>query len=223
MWRQFLLVSRDKVFLRSRAAQSVFMGLLAGSLFFDLEYDSVQNIFGLMQYAAMFLALSSMPQLMVRVRSSSAGVLESFHSPWCLVCFVIQIAFAQRPVLYKHADASLFPSSTFVISQTLVQLPISVLDVLLFGSIGYFMAGLANSAARFFTFALVIFVFQLAFGQLFRTLAAILPSVQVVCSTRSVRSVAWQEAEHVIAFLLVNRANRCAVCWCCCSRCLAAS
>jgi len=89
------------------------------------------------------------------------------------------VAFSQRPVLYKHADASLFPSSTFVISQTLVQLPISLLEVLLFGSIVYFMAGLANSVERFFTFALIIFAFQLTFGQLFRTLAAIVPTVQM--------------------------------------------
>lgn len=43
-WRQFLLVSRDKVFLRSRAVQAVVMGLLAGSLYFDLEFAAVRLI-----------------------------------------------------------------------------------------------------------------------------------------------------------------------------------
>lgn len=118
----------------------------------------------------------------------------------------MQVAFSQRPVLYKHADASLFPSSTFVISQTLVQLPISLLEVLLFGSIVYFLAGLANSAERFFTFALIIFAFQLTFGQLFRTLAAIVPTVQVVgCCGLSARGVNCGKTEQAIAFVLVKQ------------------
>lgn len=105
-----------------------------------------------------------------------------------------QVAFSQRPVLYKHADASLFPSSTFVIAQTLVQIPISLLEVLLFGSIVYFMAGLASSAERFFTFALIIFAFQLALGQLFRTMASIIPTVQMV----TFRCVCWSAYWHPI-------------------------
>lgn len=44
IWRQFLLVSRDKAFLRSRATQSVVMGLLTGSLYFGLGSDEVSHV-----------------------------------------------------------------------------------------------------------------------------------------------------------------------------------
>jgi hypothetical protein len=73
------------VFLKARVMQTIIMGLLVGSLFYNLGQNDVrsllclfsisyfevpprqvQNTYGLLQFAALFLALGSMPQLMVR-------------------------------------------------------------------------------------------------------------------------------------------------------------
>lgn len=68
---------------------------------------------------------------------------------------------------------------SFVLSVTLVSIPIAVVEAVLLGSIVYFMTNFVVSAGNFFFFLLVLLVVSLAMSAFFRTVAYMVPSMDV--------------------------------------------
>jgi hypothetical protein len=142
--RQARIAARDRVFLRSRLLGVTVMGLMAGTLFYQLERDEVYDKVCLMFFSLMFTALGSMATI--------PTVME------------------QRAVFYKQRDAGFFPTSSAVVAQMLVQVPLQLLETLLFSSLVYFLSGMsrASHGAHFGAYMLVVLCTALAMGQLFR-------------------------------------------------------
>ena len=85
-----------------------------------------------------------------------------------------------RTVFYKHNDSNFYPSLSYVIGQTFALVPQMAMDVLLFGTIVYWMVGFTKSAVGFILYLLLFFSFNFTMGQLFGLLAAVAPSKTVV-------------------------------------------
>ena len=67
-------------------------------------------------------------------------------------------------VFYKHRNNKFFPTSTYVISMTVCQIPIQLLEAAIFSCIMYFWVGFYASVSRFFTFYLMIVQIMLTMG-----------------------------------------------------------
>ena len=146
--REYKLMIRNTAFLKGRALQSVIIGAIAGSLFSDLPVTDTNSMSGVLFFAALTGALSAMSML--------------------------PIIFAQRAVFYKHARGLFFPTSAFVMAQTIVMYPLMVMETIVFTTIVYWSVGLTSDyqSSRYFTFMFVVFVFSLTVSQFFRLVAS---------------------------------------------------
>lgn len=59
-----------------------------------------------------------------------------------------------RPILYKQLSYRFYRGSALSIAQTITDIPLTSIRILLFSIIIYFMCGLERSAGGFFTFYL---------------------------------------------------------------------
>ena len=153
--RQVKLLIRDSGLIKARIMQSIVIGSIAGSLFSNIPLEDTQTMNGIIFFSLLNVALGAMA--------------------------LMPVIFAQRSVFYKHAKALLFPTSSFVFSQTVVFFPLQMLEAILFGTIVYWSAGLTSEhhGSRFVTFLFIIFAMGLCMGQYFRLLGSLLPSLQV--------------------------------------------
>lgn len=67
-----------------------------------------------------------------------------------------------RQVFLKEESAKLYNTVTFFLSRLLIELPFLLLVPMIYALILYWMVGLENSAERFFTFYLAMFLASLA-------------------------------------------------------------
>jgi ABC-type multidrug transport system permease subunit len=89
----------------------------------------------------------------------------------CILGFSdVQAAFTGRGVLAKHKAYSLYRPSAVLIAQTLVDLPIFFVQIVIFTIIVYFMVGLQSDAGLYFAFLLFIFAIYGTFTCLCRAI-----------------------------------------------------
>jgi ABC-type multidrug transport system fused ATPase/permease subunit len=145
--RQWAFTARSPEFVVPRFIQSVFMGLVMGSAFYQL--GTGQNDFspriGLILFALCYTAFTNMSEV-----------------PW---------AAEFKLVVYKQVDAGFYSTFSYLFSVVLMHFPIAIIECGLLGSILYWMIDYVHDAGRFFFFLLLILCVNLAIGAIFRTLA----------------------------------------------------
>ncbi|KAI4728946.1 hypothetical protein E4T49_03351 [Aureobasidium sp. EXF-10728] len=85
-------------------------------------------------------------------------------------------SFTGRPVLAKHRSFALYHPAAFVIAQVVADLPIMLFQVGQFSIVLYWMVGLKDTAAAFFTFLVISYMNALAMTQYFRAVGAAFPT-----------------------------------------------
>lgn len=150
--RQIKLTIRDKPLIVSRLMQAIVIGAIAGSLFNNTPNEDTQTLSGMLFFDVLFCALSSMA--------------------------LIPVVFSQRQVFYKHSRALFYPTISFTLAQTLVLIPLQIVETILFCTITYWSVGMsdANNGQRFLTFICIVFAFNLCATQLIRFIASIMPT-----------------------------------------------
>lgn len=85
----------------------------------------------------------------------------------------------QRAVFYKQRDSGFFPTSAAVVAQMLVQLPIQLVETLIFTALAYFLTGLsrAGHGSFYLTYLTVVLCTALAVGQTFRLIVHLVPGL----------------------------------------------
>jgi ABC-type multidrug transport system ATPase subunit/ABC-type multidrug transport system permease subunit len=159
--RQIKITARDRVFLRGRVMQVLLMGVMAGTLFYQLDAHDWSDKVCMLFFSLMFIALGNLATI--------PTVME------------------QRSVFYKQRDSGFFPTSAAVVAQMLVQIPIQFVETLIFTSLAYFLSGLsrAEHGSYYLTYVLVAFSTALAIGQIFRLVVHVVPSLaqaQPICA-----------------------------------------
>lgn len=99
------------------------MGLLIGSLFWDLE-RSLQGalpFFGVSFLSILFITMGSLP--------------------------ILAITLENKPVFFKHQDNFFYSSMAYVWSMVITQIPFSFVESLLFSLITYFMVGFSTGGS----------------------------------------------------------------------------
>ncbi|KAJ3516223.1 hypothetical protein NLJ89_g1261 [Agrocybe chaxingu] len=80
--------------------------------------------------------------------------------------------YAQRPIVLRHQKAALYHPFVESLALTLVDIPITLVTILIFGSIFYWMVGLQSGVDQFFVLLLFVFGMALVMKAWFRAIAA---------------------------------------------------
>ncbi|KAI9282778.1 ABC-2 type transporter-domain-containing protein [Sporodiniella umbellata] len=164
--RQFQLIWGDKGALVSRYGGVVVKGLIMASVFYMMPQD-VPGAFsrgGAFLFSLLFNALIAQAELS---------------------------AFMQgRRVLEKHKHFALYHPSAFYISQVITDLPLAVVQVLVFEICVYFMMGLVLDAGKFFTFFIILVATNMCMNGFFRLWGAISPNFFTASQLSSILLIA---------------------------------
>ncbi|KAJ5776430.1 uncharacterized protein N7511_001441 [Penicillium nucicola] len=153
--RQFLVMFGDRQSLIGKWSVITFQALIVGSLFFNLP-DTSSGVFtrgGVMFFILLFNALLAMAELTA--------------------------AFESRPILMKHKSFSFYRPAAYALAQVVVDVPLVLIQVVLFDVVVYFMSNLARTASQFFINLLFIFTLTMTMYSFFRALGAICASLDV--------------------------------------------
>ncbi|KAF5001042.1 hypothetical protein FDECE_11076 [Fusarium decemcellulare] len=146
--RQFLVMVGDRASLFGKWGGLVFQGLIVGSLFYNLPQT----------------ALGAFP------RGGTLFFLLLFNA---LLALAEQTAaFESKPILLKHKSFSFYRPSAFAIAQTVVDVPMVFIQVVLFNIIIYWMANLARTASQFFIATLILWLVTMVTYAFFRAISA---------------------------------------------------
>ncbi|KAK1929172.1 ABC transporter G family member 31 [Phytophthora citrophthora] len=151
--RQWKIKLRDRTFLIGRGFMVLVMGLLYGSVFWQMNDANSQLILGLLFSCTMFLSMGQAAQLPTFMEA--------------------------RSVFYKQRGANFFRSLAYVMASSLTQIPFAIFETLLFGSIVYWMGGYVALADRFISFLVTLFLCQMWFTAYFFFLSAAAPSITI--------------------------------------------
>ncbi|KAF9428716.1 hypothetical protein BGZ94_001367 [Podila epigama] len=146
--RQIQLTRGDMTSVISRYASNVIKALIVGSVFFLLPVDGSGTFTrgGVLFFSLLFNALISQAEL--------------------------PMAMTGRSILYKHKNFAMYRPSAFAIAQICVDIPLIIMQILLFSVVLYFMAGLKRDIS-FLIFMLILFCCAMCMTAFFRMWASV--------------------------------------------------
>ncbi|KAG9127447.1 hypothetical protein FRC07_013764 [Ceratobasidium sp. 392] len=149
VWRQWLMQIQDTFSIFTSFATAIIISILTGTVYLNLPLTSAGAFTrgGVIFLALLFNAISAFSEL-----------------PAMMV---------GRPILYKQLSYRFYRASALSVAQTITDIPLTSIRILLFSIIVYFMCGLERSAGAFFTFYLFIYLTFLAMTAFFRLIGII--------------------------------------------------
>ncbi|KAL0029477.1 hypothetical protein WJX77_010449 [Trebouxia sp. C0004] len=158
MRREATLVQRNSFLYIFKAVQATFTSIICATLFLrtHLAPDGIDNAH---LYAA-FLFFAS---------------LQMFFNGIAEMTFTID----RMEVFFKQRDDLFFPSWAFVVPTTILRLPVSFVESLIWTVITYYPVGLAPQASRFFMSWLLLFLVHNMAISIFRAIGAIARNIVV--------------------------------------------
>ena len=81
-------------------------------------------------------------------------------------------AFQSRPIILKHKSFSFYRPAAYAIAQTVLDLPLVLVQVLIFNITVYFLSNLGRTPSQFFINVLFVFFTTLTMYSFFRALGA---------------------------------------------------
>jgi ATP-binding cassette subfamily G (WHITE) protein 2 (SNQ2) len=153
--RQFLVMVGDKQSLVGKWGGIFFQALIVGSLFYNLPKTAAGTFTrgGVIFFMLLFNALLALAEL--------------------------TSAFESRPILLKHKSFSFYRPAAYAIAQTLIDVPLVLIQVFIFDIVVYFMAGLQRTASQFFISLLLIWITTMTMYAFFRAIGALVGSLDV--------------------------------------------
>jgi ABC-type multidrug transport system ATPase subunit/ABC-type multidrug transport system permease subunit len=150
--RQWRLLIRNPIFLGSKILQSVFMGLILGSIFYDLDLTEANTRIGCLLFGIIHLSFANFVSI-----------------PW---------AIEFRSAVQKQLRLGFYPASSFVISVLIMNFPVAVVESVVLGAFIYFMPGFDPSAERFIVYLVLLILQDILFASVFQLLAYIAPNME---------------------------------------------
>ncbi|KAF4780777.1 ABC-2 type transporter [Colletotrichum scovillei] len=148
LWRGWRRLIGDPSITVGSLIGNVVMGLIIGSVFYNLQQDT-QSFF--QRGALLFFAL----------------LMNAFSS-----ALEILTLYAQRPIVEKHSRYALYHPSAEAVASMLCDMPYKVMNTIVFNLVLYFMTNLRREPGAFFFFLLMSFFTVLTMSMIFRTIAS---------------------------------------------------
>jgi ABC-type multidrug transport system, ATPase component len=139
----------DKNYTMTQIIAGLAQGLIAGSLYYNTP-DTVSGAFsrgGVVFFAALYVTLMSLAE--------------------------VTGAFNTRHILVKQQNYSMYHPSADALANSIINLPVSLIVVVLFVVVLYFLSNLAREAGKFFLFLLFTFLLSNTIAALFRAIASV--------------------------------------------------
>jgi ATP-binding cassette subfamily G (WHITE) protein 2 (SNQ2) len=153
--RQFLVMVGDPQSLVGKWGGIFFQALIVGSLFYNLP-NTAQGVFprgGVIFFMLLFNALLALAEL--------------------------TSAFESRPILLKHKSFSFYRPAAYAIAQTVIDVPLVLVQVVIFDIVVYFMANLSRTPSQFFISLLFLWIITMTMYAFFRAIGALVGSLDV--------------------------------------------
>jgi ATP-binding cassette subfamily G (WHITE) protein 2 (SNQ2) len=147
--RQVLVILGDRASLIGKWGGLTFQGLIVGSLFYNMPATSAGAFTrgGVLFLILLFNALLAMAEM--------------------------TSAFQAKPILLKHKTFSFYRPAAYGIAQTVVDIPLALIQVLILDLIIYFMSDLQRTASQFFISVLILWIVTMAMYSFFRGVASV--------------------------------------------------
>ncbi|KAK9797350.1 hypothetical protein WJX73_000657 [Symbiochloris irregularis] len=152
MYREWLLMQRNSFVYIFKAVQTAIVAVIAATLFIRTHIHS--QTFTDANLIAGFLFFT-----MVQLYFS--GIAE------------ITFAIERLPVYYRQRERAMYPSWAFVLPTTILRIPVSIVESLIWTVITYWVVGLSNTPGRVFVYWLTGALVHNMAVSLFRALGAI--------------------------------------------------
>uniref|UniRef100_K3W805 ABC transporter domain-containing protein n=1 Tax=Globisporangium ultimum (strain ATCC 200006 / CBS 805.95 / DAOM BR144) TaxID=431595 RepID=K3W805_GLOUD len=144
--RQLVVQFRNKAFIFGRIVVVLVMGLLNATTFYQFDAINMQVVMGIIFTSIMFLSLGQASQ--------------------------IPTYLSARDIFYKQRGANFFRTTSYVLANSLSQIPLATAETIIFGSLVYWMCGFVSKAAEFILFEVILLTTNVAFGAWFFFTAA---------------------------------------------------
>ncbi|RLN54809.1 hypothetical protein BBP00_00008767, partial [Phytophthora kernoviae] len=151
--REVTLTLRDTTYIFGRIVMILVMGLLYGSTFWQMDDANSQLTLGLLFSCAMFLSMSQASQVSTYMDA--------------------------RSIFYKQRGANFFRTSAYVMATSIAQIPLSILETVVFGAITYWFGGYVDAIDRFIVFLVTLFLCQMWFSSFFFFLSSASPNLTI--------------------------------------------
>lgn len=151
--RQFKVMFGDQQSLVGKWGGILFQAIIVGSLFYNLP-KTAAGVFprgGVIFFMLLFNALLALAEL--------------------------TSAFESRPILLKHKSFSFYRPAAYAIAQTVVDVPLVLIQVFIFDIVVYFMANLQRTASQFFISLLFLWIITMTMYAFFRAIGALVGSL----------------------------------------------
>lgn len=151
--REFWLIWGDKTSLYTKFFVIISNGLIVGSLFYNTPTNTSGAFLrgGVAFFSILFLGWLQLSELMKAVSG--------------------------RAIISRHSEYAFYRSSAVSLARVLADLPMLIVEVIIFGLIMYFMTGLDLSAGKFFIYLLFVYVTTICLTALYRMFAAVSPTM----------------------------------------------
>jgi energy-coupling factor transporter ATP-binding protein EcfA2 len=151
--RQALVMIGDPQSLGGKWGGILFQAIIVGSLFFNLQPVATGAFTrgGVLFFALLFNALLALAELTA--------------------------AFESKPILLKHKAFSFYRPSAYALAQTVVDIPLVLIQCTIFDIVVYFMANLQRTPSQFFISLLFLWIITMTMYAFFRAAGALLGSL----------------------------------------------
>ena len=151
--REAWLLWGDKTSLYTKFFIIISNGLIVGSLFYgeSLDTSGAFSRGGALFFSILFLGWLQLSELMKAVSG--------------------------RVVVARHKEYAFYRPSAVSIARVLLDLPVIFVQVVIFGTIMYFMTNLDVNVSKFFIYELFVYVTTICITALYRMFAALSPSI----------------------------------------------
>jgi len=151
--REFWLIAGDRTELYSKYFTIISNGLIVGSLFYNTPASTAGAFLrgGAIFFSVVFLGWLQLAELMKAVSG--------------------------RAIVARHREYAFYRPSAVTLARALVDLPVLIAQVIVFGIILYFMSGLDLHPGKFFIQLLFMYITTFCITALYRMLASMSPSI----------------------------------------------
>ncbi|KAG9410897.1 hypothetical protein AC1031_018925 [Aphanomyces cochlioides] len=162
---QMKILLRNTAYIKTRVIMVIIMGLLYASTFYQMNPNVAQVVYGVLFQSILFLPLGN------------AAMLPTFLEA--------------REVFYKHRRANFYRTLSFVLAQTLTQIPFGAVEAVVFGSIVYWISGFVANAGAFVLYELILILTNISMSAWFFFITMVTPNLHVAKPLGMVSMMLW--------------------------------
>ncbi|TMW61700.1 hypothetical protein Poli38472_010763 [Pythium oligandrum] len=152
--RELTTMTRNLSFFFGHFVTMAIIALLYASSYWKIDAKNPQVILGLFQAIALYLAFVQNAQ--------------------------VPVFMTMRDTFYRQRGANFYRSSEYVAGRLISQMPVSLLEAVLFAIITYWMCGFVGSTSAFVVFVLILFLNSMVYMAIHFVLVAAAPDLHVV-------------------------------------------